>query len=95
MTIATKFTWHALRQAQRRGISHETLNLVLTHNDHSQGLPGRARALWVGRRGRNRLIQAGIPITKVERLSGVRLILDTLRDEVLTVEHCLKRRRWA
>ena len=51
-TIATRFTPHALKQAQRRGIHRHILALVLERHDRSQKVPGRGRALWIGRRGR-------------------------------------------
>jgi hypothetical protein len=39
MTIETKVSEHALRQSQRRGISRETLDLVLSYHDRSRKLP--------------------------------------------------------
>jgi hypothetical protein len=47
MTIETKVSDHSLRQSQRRGISRETLDVVLTYHDRSRKLPGYARALWI------------------------------------------------
>jgi hypothetical protein len=94
MTIETKVSEHALRQSQRRGISRETLDLVLTYHDRSRKLPGYARALWIGPRGRKALIRAGLPVALVERCAGVRAIVHLGQDLVLTVEHTCKRRRW-
>src|SRR5262249_35495933 len=47
MTIETKVSERALRQSQRRGISRETLDLVLSYHDRTRKLPGYARALWI------------------------------------------------
>ena len=92
MTIETKVSEHALRQSQRRGISRETLDLVLTYHDRSRKVPGYARALWIGPRGRKALIRAGLPVALIERCAGVRAIVHLGEDLVLTVEHSLKRR---
>src|SRR5262249_53559908 len=86
---------HALRQSQRRGISRETLALVLLYHDRSRKVPGYARALWIGPRGRAALVRAGLPADLVERSAGVRAIVDLKDDTVLTVEHTCQRRRWA
>jgi hypothetical protein len=94
MSIQTQVSEHALRQSQRRGISRETLDLVLTYHDRSRKLPGYARALWIGPRGRKALVQAGLPVAIIERCAGVRAIVDLADDLVLTVEHTCKRRRW-
>jgi hypothetical protein len=94
MTIETKVSEHALRQAQRRGISHETLGLVLTYHDHSRKVWGYARALWIGPKGRKALVRAGLPVALVERCAGVRAIVHLGQDLVLTVEHTCKRRHW-
>jgi hypothetical protein len=94
MTIETKVSEHALRQSQRRGISLETLDLVLTHHDRSRKVPGYARALWIGPQGRKALVRAGLPAALVERCAGVRAIVHLGQDLVLTVEHTCKRRRW-
>ena len=95
MSIETKVSEHALRQSQRREISRETLDLVLTYHDRSRKLPGYARALWIGPRGRDALVRAGLPVALIERCAGVRAIVDIGEDLVLTVEHTCKRRRWA
>jgi hypothetical protein len=94
MTIETRVSNHALRQSQRRGISQQTLDLVLTYYDRSRKVPGYARALWIGPRGREALIRAGIPVALIERCAGVRVIVDLAEDLILTVEHTCKRRRW-
>jgi hypothetical protein len=94
MTIETRVSGHALRQSQRRGISLETLDLVLTHHDRSRKVSGRARALWIGRRARGALVRAGWPAAIVDRSAGVRAIVDMSDDVVLTVEHTTKHRRW-
>jgi hypothetical protein len=94
MTIETKVSEHALRQSQRRGISRETLDLVLSYHDRSRKLPGYARALWIGPRGRKALIRAGLPVALIERCAGVRAIVHLGEDLVLTVEHTCRRRRW-
>jgi hypothetical protein len=95
MTIATKLSEHARRQAQRRGISRETLDLVLLYHDRSRKVPGFGRALWIGRRGRDALIRAGFSVANVTRSAGVRAIVDLADDVVLTVEHSCRRRCWA
>ncbi len=95
MTIQTQISEHALRQSQRRGISAETLDLVLLYHDRSRKVPGFGRALWIGRRGRDALIRAGFPVAKVERTAGVRAVVDLSDDKILTVEHSCKRRHWA
>jgi hypothetical protein len=94
MTIETQVSQHALKQAQRRGISRETLDLVLTYHDCSRKLPGYARALWIGPRGREALVRAGLPVALIERCAGVRAIVHLGEDLVLTVEHTCRRRRW-
>jgi hypothetical protein len=93
MTIETRVSEHALRQSQRRGISRETLDLVLTYHDRSRKLPGYARALWIGLRGRKALVRAGLPVALIEHCTGVRAIVDLGEDLVLN-EHTCKRRRW-
>lgn len=95
MSIDTRISNHALEQSQRRGIARDTLHLVLNHYDRSRKIPGYARALWIGPRGRKALVQAGFPPALVDRCSGVRAIVDLADDIVLTVEHTRKRRRWA
>jgi hypothetical protein len=94
MTIQTQVSDHALRQSQRRGISRETLGLVLLYHDRSRKVPGYARALWIGPRGRTALVRAGLPAAMIDRCAGVRAIVDLRDDIVLTVEHTCKRRRW-
>ncbi len=93
--IATQLSTHATHQAQRRGITFDTIDLVLNHADRSQKLSGNARALWISRKGRSRLTNAGLPPADVDRSSGVRLILAIRDDVVLTVEHTTTRRHWA
>ncbi len=93
--IATYLSTHATRQAQRRGITFDTIDLVLNHADRSQKLPGNTRALWISRKGRNRLTNAGLPPANVDRSSGVRLIIAIRDDVIFTVEHTTKRRHWA
>lgn len=94
-SIAVDISQHALRQAQRRGISCCSLSLVLAHHDRSRKVPGLGRALWVSPRGRQRLIHAGSPASDIDRLAGVRLIISLRDDTVLTVEHTTARRHWA
>lgn len=91
--IATYLSSHAEQQAQRRGIAQKTLDLILAYSDKGGKLPGKARALWISRKGRNRLVWAGIPASEVDRTRGVRLIVRD--DVVLTVEHAIARRCWA
>ena len=86
MTIEKKISEHPLRQSQRRGISRQTLDLVLTHHDRSRKLPGYARTLWIGPRGES-LVRAGLPVALIERCAGVQAIVDIGEDLVLTVEH--------
>ena len=92
--IETTLSSHAAHQAQRRGISFETLRLVLMHSDRSQGLPGRARALWISKRKRTRLIHSGFAPSEIDKTSGVRLVINIREDIVMTVEHMRARRRW-
>jgi len=93
--IATELSTHAQLQAQRRGIAPRTLDLVLAYADKSRKLPGKARALWISRKGRDRLVWSGFAASEVERASGVRLIVDLRDDVVVTVEHATARRAWA
>jgi hypothetical protein len=93
--IATQLSLHAERQAQRRGIAPQTLDIVLRHADRSRKLPGRARALWVSRKGRQRLISSGFAPSVVDRVRGVRIVVALDDDIVTTVEHMLARRAWA
>lgn len=93
--ISVTFCPHALRQARRRGISFDSLDLVLKHHDRSQKLPGLCRALWVSPKRRKSLVKSGVPAAEVDRLAGVRLIICLRDDEVVTVEHALARRHWA
>jgi hypothetical protein len=95
MSIATRISAHALKQAQRRGISQRTLEWVLLYHDRSRKLPGMSRALWIGRKGREALLRAGFAVAEIERCRGVRLIVNLVDDVVLTVEHALGRRHWA
>jgi hypothetical protein len=93
--IETRLSTHAARQAQRRGVAHQTLQLVLTYADRSRKLPGKARALWVSRKGRERLICSGFPPNEIDRTRGVRIVVALDDDIVTTVEHMLARRAWA
>ena len=93
--INTRLSNHAERQAQRRGVTPQTLDLILTHADKSRKLPGKARALWISRKARERLTWAGFAPSEVDRASGVRLVVDIQDDVVTTVEHMLARRAWA
>jgi hypothetical protein len=93
--IETRLSPHAERQAQRRGVSTRTLELVLRHADRSQKLPGKARALWVSRKARERLICCGFPPSEIGRTRGIRIVVAIDDDIVKTVEHMLARRAWA
>jgi hypothetical protein len=93
--IETRLSAHAERQAQRRGIAMQTLDLILRHSDRSQKLPGKARALWISRKARDRLICAGFMPSEVDRARGVRIVVAVEDDVVTTVEHMLGRRAWA
>src|SRR5262249_28018686 len=93
--IETRLSLHAERQAQRRGIAPQTLDLVLRHADRSRKLPGKARALWVSRKRRQRLISSGFPPSVVDRVRGVGIRIAIDYDVVMTVEHMLVRRAWA
>ncbi len=93
--IATRLSIHAERQAQRRGVARQTLDLVLRHADRSRKLPGRARALWVSPRKREHLIGIGLAPSDVDRTRGVRIVVALDDDIVTTVEHMLARRAWA
>ena len=92
-TIA-RLSAHAQQQAQRRGVARQTLDLVLKHADRSRKLPGRARALWVSPRARQRLISSGLAPSDVDRTRGVRIVVALDDDIVMTVEHMLARRAW-
>lgn len=94
-TIDTQVSHHAARQAQRRGIASCTISLILECSDRSQKVSGNARALWISRKGRDRLIRSGLPVGEIDRASGVRLIVSIRDDVVITVEHMLARRLWA
>jgi hypothetical protein len=87
--IETHISPHAERQAQRRGITPRTLDLILTHADRSRKLPGKARALWMSRKARTQLICSGLPPSEVDRTRGVRLVIALEDDVVMTVEHML------
>lgn len=93
--IAVMFTPHALLQAQRRGISTRSLDLVLTLHDRSQKVPGLGRALWVSPKRRRSLVKSGMRAAEIDRLAGVRLIVSIRDDVVVTVEHATARRHWA
>jgi hypothetical protein len=90
--IATTLTEHARRQAQRRGITLRTLELVLILGT-SRKLRAKARAAWISSKSRRHLIRAGFAPAEIDRCAGVRLII--VDDAVVTVEHTLKRRHWA
>ena len=92
LMIAATLSNHAVHQAQRRGISATTLELVLAHADRSQKLRGGACALWVSRRKRKSLTQHGLAPSDVDRTSGVRLIVSLRDDVIITVEHIMTRR---
>jgi hypothetical protein len=92
--IETRISGHAQRQAQRRGITPRTLDLVLRYADRSRKLPGKARALWISRKARNQLIFSGFASCEVDRTRGVRLVVALGDDVVTTVEHMLARRAW-
>lgn len=92
MAIDTSLTEHARRQAQRRGISLATLELVITQADRSRKLPGRVRCVWISRRGRQRLIRLKYNPSEVDRARGVRLLIALKDDVVVTVEHTTARR---
>lgn len=93
--IETRLSLHAERQAQRRGVARRTLDLILAHADRSHKLPGRARALWVSPKARNRLVFSGFSPDEVDRTRGVRIVVAIDEDIVTTVEHMLARRAWA
>jgi len=95
MMIETRLSTHAERQAQRRGVAPQTLDLILAHADRSRKLPGKARALWVSRKARERLIYSGFRPSEVDRTRGVRIVIALDDDVVTTVEHMLARRAWA
>lgn len=90
--IETRLSAHAKQQAQRRGITRSTLDLILRHGDRSRKLPGNARARWVSPKGRDQLIWAGLPSSEVDRTRGIRLVLALEGDVIVTVEHMLWRR---
>lgn len=92
--IETHISRHAERQAQRRGITRRTLDLILTYADRSRKLPGRARALWLSRKAREQLICSGFAPSEVDRTRGVRLVIALDEDVVMTIEHMLGRRAW-
>ena len=93
--IETRLSVHAERQAQRRGVAPQTLDLILRHADRSRKLPGKARALWISRKARQRLISAGFMPGEVDRARGVRIVVALDDDVVITVEHTIARRAWA
>ena len=93
--IPTRLSNHAARQAQRRGITLPTLDFILDHADRSGKLRGHSHALWVSRKGRECLKWAGFAPREIDRTRGIRLIVSTFDDVVITVEHTLTRRRWA
>lgn len=84
---------HPAHQAQRRGISSNTVELVFARADRSRKLRGGARAVWVSRRKRAALTQHGFAPSAVERTGGVRLIVSIEGDAIITIEHMLTRRR--
>jgi hypothetical protein len=88
------FSQHALRQAQRRGVARKIMALVLDRYDRSRKAPGGARALWISPRGRELLVHAGLAPSIVDRTAGVRLIVCTWTNVVITCEHAVRRRRW-
>ena len=94
--IDTRLSSHAGLQAQRRGVAQRTLDLILRHSDRSAKLPGnKTRALWISRKGRQRLVWRGFTPAEVARASGVRLVVNIDEDLVVTVEHATARRAWA
>jgi hypothetical protein len=90
---AVTLSQRAAHQAQRRGISSNTVELVFAHADRSRKLRGGARAVWVLRRKRAALTQHGFAPSAVERIGGVRLIVSTEGDLIITIEHMLTRQR--
>jgi hypothetical protein len=93
--ITTHLSKHAERHAQRRGVAPQTLDLILNHAGRSRKLPGKARALWVSRRARDRLICSGFKPSEIDRARGVSIIIALDDDIVITVKHTIGRRAWA
>lgn len=93
--VSTVLSLHAQRQAQRRGIGSRTIDLILIHHDRSRKLPGRCRAIWISRKGRERLTRGGYFPSEIDRIAGIQIIIDLRDDVAVTVEHSVRRRAWA
>lgn len=85
----TYFNWsdHAIRRAQQRGVSTETVTLIAAIADRRTRVPGGVHAISVSDKAASMLINGGITPAAVERVRNVVLIADLNTHTLITIEH--------
>ena len=78
---------NALRRAQQRGISRDTVEMVGRLADRKFRVPGGAVALSLSPQARQRCISEGHAAAQVERTKNIVLIADQKTRTVITVQH--------
>jgi hypothetical protein len=76
---------HAVKRAQQRGVSRNTIALITELADRRTRVGGGALALSLSDRGRERCIDGGLAPREVERAG--RVVLIVCGGMVVTVEH--------
>ena len=88
-----KFTYHAEKRSQQRGIKKWVIDFISKEGDKFQFCGGAYKLKFISKRKLETLKNCGsITAQQVERLNGVMLIL-TLTNDVITIFHKTKRIR--
>jgi len=88
-----QMTDHAVKRAQQRGISRDTIDLISQLADRRCRVPGGATALSISEKARQRWIGGGLPPAEIERAGDVVVIADLGSRSIITVEHTYGQRR--
>ena len=82
-----EMTNHARCRAQQRGVTHDTLNFVITHSDVWLHAGEGSKSTRISNRRLGELSREGYPGTLIERATNVVVIVDPLCGSVITVLH--------
>jgi hypothetical protein len=78
-------TQHARSRAQQRGVSHATIETILTFADREIVVGGGLRSRFVSRARLRRLAGIVLPPSECERADGVVLVIDEGENTVISV----------
>ena len=82
-----RFTDHAARRSQQRGIRRQIVDFVVGAADHEQHVGSKCVSYWISKKECERLRKAGVPGRLLDRAAKVVVIADPRDGAVVTAMH--------